>query len=168
MSGQEWLDLLREQQRIDREILDLERKLKANKEFREAPEVNWQGKQIIFPMPAGFDPEMDSERIEKEIQIRRQAKELIAKRRAELEEPATSQAVNAAKPIVWLGTGVELARLIMSLFEKGNIQAETKTDALRQAALHFVGKDGKAFKERVLMESERAKRAFEEGKRPKS
>jgi hypothetical protein len=93
----EWLTLFQEEQRIEREILDLKGKLKAHKEFLEAPEIEWQGKNIKFPIPAIADLEMAPERIKKELQIRRRAKRLIAKRRMALEARPSDQLLPALK-----------------------------------------------------------------------
>jgi hypothetical protein len=84
-----------------------------------------------------------------------------------IERLDASPAAGESQPMIWLGTGAELGRLILDLHAGKKIQASTPTDALRQAARHFVGKDGKRFKETSLMESARSKQLFEEGKRPK-
>ena len=113
----------------------------------------------------------DCGKLEEKIQIIDQSLNQIAKRRAALEQASSpdgkGQPVNTVTPFVWLGTGAELGRLILDLLEQKKIRAENKTDAFRQAVGHFVKKDGGTFTLKVLMESERAKRAFEEGKRPK-
>lgn len=42
-------------------------------------------------------------------------------------------------PIVWLATDRDFSALIIEMWEKGYIKAESKTDALKTACLHFEG-----------------------------
>lgn len=69
------------------------------------------------------------------------------------EETVESEAVPDLKPIKWQGNKVEFASAIIDLYAKGHILAKSRADALKQAALHFVDKDGKAFKPRSLLQS---------------
>jgi hypothetical protein len=68
-------------------------------------------------------------------------------------ETVESKAVPQIVPIVWQGHKVEFASAIVDLFEKDHIRANSPTDALNQAAPHFVGKDGKAFKPKSLWQN---------------
>ena len=68
-------------------------------------------------------------------------------------ETVESEAVPDVKPIKWQGNKVEFASAIIDLYAKGHILAKSQADALKQAALHFVDKDGKVFKPKSLWQN---------------
>lgn len=72
-------------------------------------------------------------------------------------ETVESEAVPDIKPIKWRGNKVEFASAIIDLYAKGHIQANSQADALKQAALHFVDKDGNAFKPKSLWQNLQSK-----------
>jgi hypothetical protein len=47
----------------------------------------------------------------------------------------------AIAPMIWRGTSRELGALILGLFEKGLIKANSPTDALTQIEKHFILED---------------------------
>lgn len=116
---------------------------------------------------------------------KRELDDIIRSFERAIERLDASPAAGGSQPMIWLGTGAELGALILALqagekitLQRGQrkieieivgkkIPAETPTEALREATRHFVRKNGKPFTVDSLMESERGKRGFQEGKRPK-
>jgi hypothetical protein len=59
--------------------------------------------------------------------------------------------------IVWQGSKFEFTETILALHEKGWIQANSPTDALKQASHHFVDRDGRPFIPRSLLQAHHTK-----------
>ncbi len=71
--------------------------------------------------------------------------------------PARRSRRSGRNPIIWQGNKSEFASAIIGLFDEKKIRAGSRTDALKKAALHFVDKDGKAFKPKNLWQNFRNK-----------
>jgi hypothetical protein len=140
-----WFKLFKEKQRLQEEIAKLKRSI---------PALHVQPVLRLGPSSIDLTRE-DIARKETEMKT-------IDARLAQLErategdtegEPAAN-----AMTISWSGTKLEFAQMILDAYEKGFIRATGPIDALRQAALHFVDRDGKAFKPRSLYQSVQNKR----------
>jgi hypothetical protein len=55
--------------------------------------------------------------------------------------------------MTWKGTNREFADWIVRAHDEGKLKATSRTDAMRQAADHFVGKDGKRIDPRSTLQS---------------
>ena len=128
------LDLIREKQRLEEEKDRFERE------------------HSVF----GSDPRLDIALKEKQIKyIEGQIDSLPAS-----EEVAEDKTVGIMKPIFWQGSKMEFAELVLDLFDRGQIKADSRTDALRQMSCHFVHKDGESFSPKSLLQSIQNKRGY--------
>jgi hypothetical protein len=153
-----WFGLLREERRIEQDILDLEDRLKKQREPFDPRWELFDAETLKKLGEAGVKLERgDPERTEKEIRRLKELKELIAKRRAQLED------ADNTKPIVWLGNNRDFGDAVFKLYRKKLIQGKDWVDALRILGPHFVDKEGNRFNPENIRESIRV-REKKEGK----
>jgi hypothetical protein len=66
------------------------------------------------------------------------------RRQEELEHERQLAAIRTQRhALIWTGTAEELTETIRRCYESGSLRAESLQDALQEAAVHFVGPDGK-------------------------
>lgn len=66
----------------------------------------------------------------------------------------------------WLGTAREFGDWIIEAFDAGKLKANSQTDALIQAAEHFVGQDGKRLKPHSIWQNRRNRDNYKDAKKP--